>query len=393
MREYIEKAMLSLMMIISIVACSSNEDIIPPTLSLLTLDESSLNDTSILFNAKGEQKSFQIKSNALWQIECEAEWVDLSPKAGSGNSQITISVDATDKSRSAVAIAYVSNAPQLRQVVNIIQSLTPQDTPQERPDDKPEDDTNNQPEDDTNNQPEDGTDDNPEKNPDDNVQEQPEDMPEDNPNDNPNEENKDENEGTNEDSDDNSQEQPNDTPSDQPEGTPDDSTDLPPSTTPDEPHDEYIEITTLSELSAGDYYMGGYQNDVLHLATEGISSGHIHTAPYAYSAESLLLTPQSEEEAIVVTLEQASDKNSYYIHFSNEGYLHATDAKPGELAFTSSPQKEWLFTPYDYGFLVVQQGAIEAKLICSEHAPDRLLRSMSCNMEEEGGAIVLLRKK
>lgn len=377
MREYIEKAMLSLMMIISIVACSSNEDIIPPTLSLLTLDESSLNDTSILFNAKGEQKSFQIKSNALWQIECEAEWVDLSPKAGSGNSQITISVGATDKSRSAVAIAYVSNAPQLRQVVNIIQSLTPQDTPQERPDDKPED----------------GTDDNPEKNPDDNVQEQPEDMPEDNPNDNPNEENKDENEGTNEDSDDNSQEQPDNNPNNQPDDNPDDSTDLPPSTTPDEPHDEYIAITTLSELSAGDYYMGGYQNDVLHLATEGISSGHIHTAPYAYSAESLLLTPQSEEEAIVVTLEQASEKNSYYIHFANEGYLHATDAKPGELAFTSSPKKEWLFTPYDYGFLVVQQGEEDVKLICSEHAPDRLLRSMSSKIEEEGGAITLFRKK
>ena len=386
MRECIKNVTLSLMMILTIVACSSNEDITPPTLSLIAEDGSSLNNASIHFDGGGEEKSVQIKSNSQWQIECEAEWVDLSPKAGSGNSQITISVDATDKSRSAVAIAYVSNAPQLRQVVNIIQSLTPQDTPQERPDDKPEDDTNNQPEDGTNDQPEDDTDDNPEKNPDDNVQEQPEDMPEDNTNEG-------EDEGKDEESDDNSQEQPDNNPNDQPNDQPDDSTDLPPSTTPDEPHDEYIAITTLSELSAGDYYMGGYQNDVLHLATEGISSGHIHTTPYAYSAESLSLTPQSEERAIVVTLEQASEKNSYYIHFANEGYLHATDAKPGELAFTSSPKKEWLFTPYDYGFLVVQQGEEDVKLICSEHAPNRLLRSMSSKIEEEGGAITLLRKK
>ena len=102
---------------------------------------------------------------------------------------------------------------------------------------------------------------------------------------------------------------------------------------------------------------------------------------------------ESEEEAIVVTLEQASDKDSYYIHFANEGYLHATDAKAGKLTFTSSPEKAWSFTPYDYGFLVVQQGEIGVKIICSEHASDRLLRSMSSEIEEEGGAIALFRKK
>ena len=370
MRECIKNVTLSLMMILTIVACSSNEDITPPTLSLLAEDGSSLNNASIHFDGGGEEKSFQIRSNSQWQIECAAEWVEFSPKAGSGNRQATISVDATDKSRSAVAIVYLLSAPQLRQVVNIIQSPTPQDTPQERPDDRPENNPDNQPEDDS--------DDGAEENPDDDTEEQPDDAPEDTPNDNPDE-------GVEDDSNDDTQEQPDD--------NPDDSTDLPPSTTPDEPHDEYIEITTLSELSAGDYYMGGYQNDVLHLATEGISSGHIHTAPYAYSAESLSLTPQSEEEAIVVTLEQASDKDSYYIHFANEGYLHATDAKAGKLTFTSSPEKAWSFTPYDYGFLVVQQGEIGIKLICSEHASDRLLRSMSSEIEEEGGAITLFRKK
>ena len=370
MRECIKNVTLSLMMIFTIVACSSNEDIAPPTLSLLAEDGSSLNNASIHFDGGGEEKSVQIRSNSQWQIECAAEWVEFSPKAGSGNRQATISVDATDKSRSAVAIVYLLNAPQIRQVVNIIQYTSPQDTPQERPDDRPENNPDNQPED--------STDDGTEDNPDDDTEEQPDDAPEDTPNDNPDE-------GVEDDSNDDTQEQPDD--------NPDDSTDLPPSTTPDEPHDEYIEITTLSELSAGDYYMGGYQNDVLHLATEGISSGHIHTAPYAYSAESLSLTPQSEEEAIVVTLEQASDKDSYYIHFANEGYLHATDAKAGKLTFTSSPEKAWSFTPYDYGFLVVQQGEIEVKLICSEHASDRLLRSMSSEIEEEGGAITLFRKK
>ena len=79
MRECIKNVTLSLMMILTIVACSRNEDITPPTLSLLAEDGSSLNNASIHFDGGGEEKSVQIRSNSQWQIECAAEWVDFSP--------------------------------------------------------------------------------------------------------------------------------------------------------------------------------------------------------------------------------------------------------------------------------------------------------------------------
>ena len=342
-----------------------------------------MNNATLIFDGAGEQKSFKVKSNSQWSIECGAEWVTFSTREGSGDSSVNISANATNISRSAVVIVYVLSAQQIRQTFNIVQHAVPKDEPQ----DSPNDNTEGTPDDNPDEEPEDNTDDQPEDNPND----QPEDKPEDNPNDNPDEGT---DEGTDEGMDDDSQEQPEDnTDNNQPEDNPNDNTDEPPATTPDESKTEYIEITTLSQLSAGDYYIGGYQNDVLYLATEGISSGHIHTTPYIYSSESLSLTPQSDEQAIVVRLEPTSDENCYYLSFSDEGYLDATDAKAGKLTFTPSREKAWRFSEQDYGFLVVQQGDIGVKLICSEHAPDRLLRSISSEIEEEGGAIVLFIKR
>ena len=366
MRVLYKIVVLMLTIIISATSCSSNEDVIP-TITLLSEEAASLNNASLIFDSIGQSRRVLIKSNTQWKIECQAEWVHCKPVEGSGDSIITISADSTDISRSAVMVAFIDSAPQIRQIINIIQHSSPSD-----PTNEEQDNTSDE-------EPTDG-----------NTEEESE-----------NESSKEESDGSNEQPDDSSGNE-NDT-----EGESDDGNDNDSDGNPDEDTDEEIDNTTdeepalpdsshgvtLAQLSEGEYYIGGYKADVLYLATDIISSGHLHTTPYAYIAESDSLSPLSNTEATTITLEPTTQANCYYILFSEKGYLQATEAKAGKLTFSTSSKSAWLFSQLSDGLLAEQQGEIKAKLICSEHAPDRLLRSMSSENEDEGGAIVLFRKR
>jgi cobalamin biosynthesis protein CobT len=157
-------------------------------------------------------------------------------------------------------VAFIDSAPQIRQIINIIQHSSPSD-----PTNEEQDNTSDE-------EPADG-----------NTEEESE-----------NESSEEESDGSNELPDDSSENE-NDT-----EGEPDDGNDNDSDGNPDEDTDEEIDNTTdeepalpdsspgvtLAQLSEGEYYIGCYKADVLYLATDIISSGHLHTTPYAYIAES-----------------------------------------------------------------------------------------------------------
>ena len=159
--------------------------------------------------------------------------------------------------------------------------------------------------------------------------------------------------------------------------------------TPEQPQGAYLMIDKLAQLSAGEYYIGGYQGDALHLATTGINGGHCNTVQYTFT-DTGDLTPASETEAVVVTLEKAA-KDGYYIRFK-EGYLTATAAGPGKLTISDEKSEYWIFSTHtDGGFMLHQSGDIDVQLIISPKAKNgSLLRSIAG--DEEGNAIILFRK-
>ena len=286
----------------------------------------------------------------------------------------------------------------------------PEDNPEDQPEDdlenQPEDNPENQPEDDPENQPEDNPEDQPENNPEDdpenNPENQPEDNPEQQPEDNPEQQPEDDPEN-----------QPEDDPENQPEGNPEQQPENNPEQQPEEspenepgnntesgtPNNSYTKIVDASFLQTGTYFIGGYQNGTLHLATEGVSienpsterKGHVHTTPYIYNDSDGTLSAVGREQAIEVRLEAASGQNAYYLYFIGEGYLMATENNTGCLTFTDEARCAWHFSNADEGFEVRQQGDIDAQLIISRRASDRLIRSMAGD-EDDGNPIVLFRK-
>ena len=353
------------------LSCSDESKIIP---SLeIHCNGSTLNNASITFDSNGGNATIEIRSNTQWKIGCEAEWLTISPREGEGNGEVLISADATSAARSAVVVGYLNDHSQVRHTFNIIQQgPTPEPTP-------------------------DGGEDNPTDNPD-------------------NEGEGDDNDGEDGDGDgdgDGDRDGENDSPSgDDGEGgnggsnTPSEDDDpnnngeggTTPITPPaggdteqdDDTSREYSRITTTAKLTAGTYYLGGYQDTTLHLAVEGISNGHCHTATYLYDDESGSLTPQQSVQAIEVTLEAAKGTNTYYIHFAGEGYLYATDNSAGKLTFSEEPYRAWLFATGEDGFIVTQDDALYVKLVISKNAIDRVLRSI--DGYEKGNPIVLFRK-
>jgi hypothetical protein len=69
----------------------------------------------------------------------------------------------------------------------------------------------------------------------------------------------------------------------------------------------------------------------------------------------------------------------------------ATENNTGCLTFTDEARCAWHFSNADEGFEVRQQGDIDARLIISRRASDRLIRSMAGD-EDDGNPIVLFRK-
>ena len=336
-----------------LLSCSSGTEIIP---SLeISSNGTTINNASITFDSNAGNCDIEIRSNTKWQITCNAQWVTISQPEGQGNGKVSISVAETSVARSAVVVVRLSEYGQVRNTFNIIQ------------------------------QGPDNGDDNPSENPD---------------NEGENDGDEGENDGADDGKDDNGEngngEGGNGEGGSEDGGSEDSGTtpDAPSTGDDSDPNDdtskEYSIITTTSKLSADTFYLGGYQNSTLHLAIDGISNGHCHTAPYIYDNASGSLTPQQSAQAIEVTLKAADSANTYYIYFADKGYLYATTNSAGALTFSEEPHRAWKFSDGNGGFIVTQDDTQYVKLVISTNATDRLLRSI--DGYEKGNPIVLFRK-
>ena len=443
MKSRIHNILLLVVALFTICSCSKpSKETFVSTLTIATMEGAPMDGASIVLSNEGEQYSFVIKSNTEWIIGCNADWVKLSTATGRGYSEVTLSADATMMSRSAVVIIYTLSGQQLRASFNVVQHANAEQEPEERPgqdtedepedqsegdpEQQPEDNPENQSEDNPEDQPEDNPEDQPEGNPEGNPEDQPEDdpedqpdqQPEDNPENNPENQPEDNPEQQPEDNpeqqpEDDPENQPEDDPENQPEDNPEQQPENNPEQQPEEspenepgnntesgtPNNSYTKIVDASFLQTGTYFIGGYQNGTLHLATEGVSienpsterKGHVHTTPYIYNDSDGTLSAVGREQAIEVRLEAASGQNAYYLYFIGEGYLMATENNTGCLTFTDEARYAWHFSNADEGFEVRQQGNIDARLIISRRASDRLIRSMAGD-EDDGNPIVLFRK-
>ena len=451
MKSRIHNILLLVVALFTICSCSKpSKETFVSTLTIATMEGAPIDGASIVLSSEGEQYSFVIKSNTEWIIGCNADWVKLSTATGRGYSEVTLSADATMMSRSAVVIIYTLSGQQIRASFNVVQHANAEQKPEERPgqdtendpEDQPEDNPEQQPEDNPDQQPEENPEDNPEGNPEDQPEDDPNQQPEDNPEDQPEDNPEDQPEGNPEDQpednpedqpednpeqqpENNPENQPEDNPEDQPEDNPEDNPDEQPEDNPEQqpennpdqqpeegpenepgnntesgtPNNSYAKIVDASFLQTGTYFIGGYQNGTLHLATEGVSienpsterKGHVHTTPYIYNDSDGTLSAVGHEQAIEVRLEAASGQNAYYLYFIGEGYLMATESNTGCLTFTDEARYAWHFSNADDGFDLRQQGDIDARLIISRRASDRLIRSMAGD-EDDGNPIVLFRK-
>ena len=318
---------LLLIILISFSACSHEDQTPIPYLSITLEDGGELNEHMINIPDSGDMVNIIVNSNSPWQAECAAEWVDISSTSGTGDGIIRLSIDQAEKSRSTAVTIHLTEYAQIKSSFDIIQHVSTPETP-------PSEDNPLQPDD------------------------TPDDTPEQKPNDTP-----------------------NDTPNEEPKDNPEEEENT--------QKGKYIEINKLSQLSAGEYYIGGYQDGALHLATGEMHIGHCRTSRYAITEDEDLVTSESTAAA-TVTLEAATE-NGYYIRFDG-GYLSATAAGAGKLVLTSDKSKYWLFSAHaNGGFVVRQQGDIDVQIIISPKAKDgALLRSVAG--DEEGNAIVLFRK-
>ena len=419
MKSRIHNILLLVVALFTICSCSKpSKETFVSTLTIATMEGAPMDGASIVLSNEGEQYSFFIKSNTEWIIGCNAEWVKLSTATGRGNSEVTLSADATMMSRSAVVIIYTLSGQQLRASFNVVQHANAEQEPEERPGQDTEDDPEDQPEDNPEDNPEDQPEDNPENNPEGNPENNPENQPEDNPEGNPEDKPEDDPENQPEDDpnqqpEDDPENQPEDDPNQQPEDNPEQQPENNPDQQPEEspenepgnntesgtPNNSYTKFVDASFLQTGTYFIGGYQNGTLYLATEGVSienpsterKGHVHTTPYIYNDSDGTLSAVGHEQAIEVRLEAASGQNTYYLYFIGEGYLMATENNTGCLTFTDEARYAWHFSNADEGFEVRQQGDIDARLIISRRASDRLIRSIAGD-EDDGNPIVLFRK-
>ena len=315
-----------LLLTLLLAACTSGSETSIPQLAVTLADGSDASGRTISVGAEGEEIVLNIESNSAWVVEASADWIAPARLAGNDNGTITLNIGAAEQSRSATISTYLTDYKQIKSTINIVQHVTPAvDEPTEDDTESPEDSTPPEQE-------------NPENNTDDNTPDEP-------------------NNDTTE-SDEN-----------QPAGA-------------------YIKIDKLSQLTAGEYYIGGYQDGVLHLATEGMQVGHCKTTEYTFTENGDLIP--KEQSATPVTLEAAAE-NDYYIHFK-DGYLCATAAGAGKLTLTDEKLRYWIFSAHaDGGFVVRQAGEIDVQLIISPKAKDgALLRSVAG--DEQGNAIILFRK-
>lgn len=337
--------MLMLAMLSLVVACSSSSEDEMPRLSI-SADGIDLSGSALNFQQSAASVKVGVSSNSQWRVSCSATWVEATPTDGSGNGSFRVAVSKSSVSRSAVVTVSLIGNDNIRHSFDVIQrvSQTLPDTPNTEP---------NQPSE---------SEDNPDEG-------------QDSPNDG--------DDGMGDDDDNNNSDDGTTTPPDEPT-PPEDDEDTPPA---DEQGD-YSLIDELDELEEGRYYIGGYQKEVLHLATGGLTSvNHCKTAVFEFGDDGSLT---SDENAAEVVLEAAEEENGYYIRFANDGYLTAKASGAGKLQFSSEKSEYWLFSAHEEGgFVLRQSGDIDVKLIISQNASSDILRSISG--DEDANAVIFLK--
>lgn len=337
--------MLMLAMLSLVVACSSSSEDEMPRLSI-SADGIDLSGSALNFQQSAASVKVGVSSNSQWRVSCSATWVEATPAEGSGNGSFRVAVSKSSVSRSAVVTVSLIGNDNIRHSFDVIQrvSQTLPDTPNTEP---------NQPSE---------SEDNPDEG-------------QDSPNDG--------DDGMGDDDDNNNPDDGTTTPPDEPT-PPEDDEDTPPA---DEQGD-YSLIDELDELEEGRYYIGGYQKEVLHLATGGLTSvNHCKTAVFEFGDDGSLM---SDENAAEVILEAAEEENGYYIRFANDGYLTAKASGAGKLQFSSEKSEYWLFSAHEEGgFVLRQSGDIDVKLIISQNASSDILRSISG--DEDANAVIFLK--
>ena len=107
---------------------------------------------------------------------------------------------------------------------------------------------------------------------------------------------------------------------------------------------EYTKITSVADLTAGTYLMGGIATTAkkLQLYTGNIASGHASTADYTYNESDGTLTKDGNVDAVEVVLEAVSGvANAYKIKSANGQYIIATKAASGGLKFEATTDLYW----------------------------------------------------
>ncbi len=154
----------------------------------------------------------------------------------------------------------------------------------------------------------------------------------------------------------------------------------------DEP---YTLVSDLSNLREGEYYIGGYRESALYLATGTLTEqNHCTTKKFSFSNGEI--TPLEDDAPAKVKLIRSEVADGYYIMFANGQYLIATDNAAGSLSLSSDKSNYWIFSEHgDGGFIMKQSGVLNVKLIVSKRAKSDILRSV--DGDESGGAVILIR--
>lgn len=161
-----------------------------------------------------------------------------------------------------------------------------------------------------------------------------------------------------------------------------------PDPNPDPSGEGYAEITTITNLAAGDYFIGGFgKSGTLQLFIGQLKSKNGVTVVYTYDSASGALSTEATDQAITVTLEAVEgNANSYRIKCDGK-YLIATQAKSGNLALVDSTEYYWTFEDKDNTGMRVMQGGADAptaQLVCSVGTDSNIMRSGAASTEANG---------
>lgn len=151
----------------------------------------------------------------------------------------------------------------------------------------------------------------------------------------------------------------------------------------------YTLIESTKELKDGKYYIGGYKDATLYLATGSLTEqNHCTTKGFEFKDDKI--TPLEDTEAMAINLIQSQDQKGYYIQFSDERFLTATKNSAGALKLSAEKSEYWIFSEHsEGGFILKQSGKVNVKIIISKRAKSDILRSI--DGEENGEGVILIR--